>query len=150
VWPEDRVARFVSEHFIPARVHVRDQREEFQRLGERFNAYWTPTQLIVEPDGTERHRVEGFLPADDLLAQLTLGLGRAAFARQEWEHAERHFREVVDKYPNTSAAAEALYWAGVARYKGTNDPAALGQTARAFTERYQQTEWAKRSSVWLR
>ena len=43
---------------------------------------------------------------------------------------------------------EALYWAGVSRYKGTNDPTALKDTARAFTERYQESSWAKKSSVW--
>jgi hypothetical protein len=150
VYPDPRVAGFIGDHFIPARVNAREQREEFQRLGERFNAYWTPTTLILEPDGTERHRVEGFLPADDLLAQLTLGLGRAAFARQEWDHARRHFQEVVDKYPTTSAAPEALYWAGVSRYKATNDPAALKETRRQFATRYTDTEWAKRASIWSR
>ena len=148
MYPDDRVARFIGEHFVPARVHVREQPEAFSRLGERFNAHWTPTTLLLEPDGTERHRIEGFLPSDDFLAQLTLGAARAAFARQEWEPAERYFRQVVEKYPNTTAAPEALYWAGVARYKGTNDASALAQTRREFTTRYQDTEWAKRASIW--
>ena len=148
MYPDGRVARFVDDHFVPARVHVREQPEDFQRLGARFNAQWTPTVLFLEPDGTERHRIEGFLPADDFVAQLTLGTGRAAFARREWEEAERLFREVVERYPATPAAPEALYWSGVARYKRTNDNAALRETARAFTTRYAETEWAKRSSVW--
>jgi uncharacterized protein YyaL (SSP411 family) len=149
VFPDERVARLINEHFVPARVHVKEQPEDFQRLGRRFNALWTPTQLFLEPDGTERHRIEGFLPTEDFLGQLTLGLAKAAFARQEWEAAEQRFREVVDTYPNTSAAPEAQYWAGVARYKRTNDPKALGETARAFTQRYQDSEWAKRTTIWL-
>jgi hypothetical protein len=149
VYPDDRVARLIKEAFVPARVHVKEQPEDFRRLGDRFNAHWTPTVLFLEPDGTERHRIEGFLPTEDFLAQLTLGLGRAAFARQEWEPAEQHFREVVEEYPNATAAPEAVYWAGVARYKRTNDPTALRETAREFTERYTDSEWAKRSSIWL-
>jgi tetratricopeptide (TPR) repeat protein len=149
VYPDDLVARLINEHFVPARVHVKDQAEDFQRLGDRFNAHWTPTALFLEPDGTERHRIEGFLPTEDFAAQLTLGLGKAAFARQQWERAEKHFREVVETYPNTSAAPEAFYWAGVARYKRTNDPEALRETANEFTRRYEDTEWAKRASVWL-
>jgi tetratricopeptide (TPR) repeat protein len=149
VYPDERVARIINEHFVPARVHVKEQPEDFLRLGDRFNAHWTPTVLFLEPDGTERHRIEGFLPTEDFAAQLTLGLGKAAFARQEWERAERHFREVVEKYPDTSAAPEALYWAGVARYKRTNDAEALRETAREFTQRYSDTEWAKRTSIWL-
>ena len=149
MYPDDRVATLINEHFVPARVHVKEQAQDFQRLGDRFNARWTPTTLLLEPDGTERHRIEGFLPTEDFAAQLTLGLGKAAFARQQWERAEGHFREVVEKYPNASAAPEALYWAGVARYKRTNDPAALRETGLDFTRRYEDTEWAKRASVWL-
>jgi hypothetical protein len=149
VYPDDRVAWLINEHFVPARVHVKEQPEDFQRLGDRFNAHWTPTVLLLEPDGTERHRIEGFLPTEDFAAQVTLGLGKAAFARQEWDQAENHFREVVETYPNTSAGPEGLYWAGVARYKRTNDPAALRETALEFTRRYEDTEWAKRASVWL-
>ncbi len=149
MYPDERVARLINEHFVPARVHVKEQAEDFQRLGQRFNALWTPTQLVLEPDGTERHRIEGFLPTEDFLAQLTLGLAKAAFARQEWEAAERRFREVAERCPNTSAAPEAQYWAGVARYKRTNDPDALVETAREFTQRYEDSEWAKRASIWL-
>jgi hypothetical protein len=148
VFPDERVTRLVRENFVPARVHVKEQAEDFQRLGQRFNAFWTPTQLLLEPDGKERHRLEGFLPTEDFLAQITLGLAKAAFARQEWERAETYYREVVEKYPDTSAAPEALYWAGVARYKRTNAPGALKETASEFTRRYTDTEWAKRASIW--
>jgi hypothetical protein len=149
VYPDERVARLITGQFVPARVHVKEQAEDFQRLGQRFNAQWTPTLLLLEPDGTERHRVEGFLPAEDLLAQLTLGLAKAAFAHHRWEQAEQLYSEVVDKYPDSSAAPEALYWTGVARYKRTNDSSALRETAQEFTTRYADTEWAKRTSVWL-
>jgi hypothetical protein len=148
VYPDKRVIQLVQENFIPARVHVKEQPEDFRRLGQRYNAQWTPTLLIIDPEGTERHRVEGFLPVEDILAQLTLGLAHSAFARQRWDEAERRFREVVDRFPNTEAAPEALYWAGVSRYKGKGDAGALGETARQFARRYQQSSWAKKASVW--
>jgi outer membrane protein assembly factor BamD (BamD/ComL family) len=121
---------------------------DFRRFGQRFNAQWTPTLLVIDPEGIKRHRIEGFLPAEDLLAQLTLGLGHSAFARQQWDEAERRFRDVVDWFPGTEAAPEALYWAGVSRYKAKGDPAALGETAREFKRRYQDSSWAKKASVW--
>jgi hypothetical protein len=148
VYPDERVARFIQENFIPARLHVKDQADDFKRFGQRFNSQWTPTLLLIDPEGTERHRIEGFLPADDLLSQLTLGLGHSAFARAQWDQAERRFREVVDRFPNSEAAPEALYWAGVSRYKGKGDAAALGQTAQAFSRQYQDSSWAKKASVW--
>ena len=148
MYPDERVAHLINQQFIPARVHVRDQLEDFKRFGQRYGAQWTPTLLVIDPEGNERHRVEGFLPAEDLLAQLTLGLGKSAFARERWDEAERRFREVVDKYPSTEAAPEALYWAGVARYKAKGDAAALADTGREFSRRYQESSWAKKASVW--
>jgi len=138
----------VTEHFLPARINVREQKADWDRYSARYGVQWTPTILIVDPSGAERHRIEGFLPVDELLAQLALGLGHSAFARQEFGEAERRLREVVERYPDTSAAPEALYWAGVARYKATNDATALGATAGAFARQYQDSVWAKKASVW--
>ena len=149
MYPDERVARFVNEHFIPVRVNVREQPADFQRLGDRFNAHWTPTTLLLEPDGTERHRIEGFLPTEDFLAQLMVGVAKTAFARQEWDRAEKLYREIVEKFPSATTAPEALYWTGVSRYKASHDPTALRETAEEFTRRYTDSEWAKRSSIWL-
>lgn len=148
MWPDQRVVKFVNENFIPARVHVKDDSALYQKYSEKYGAQWTPTILALDADGVERHRIEGFLPNDDFLAQLMLGRAQIAFAQQEWSEAERRFREIVDTLPDTDAAPEALYWAGVAPYKGTHDNSSLKATARAFTERYQDTSWAKKASVW--
>jgi hypothetical protein len=148
VYPDDRVVRYIQDHFIPARVHVKHQADDFRRFGERYQAQWTPTILILGPESDERHRIEGFLDRDEFLAQLALGLARNEFKDAKWPDAERRFEDVVAQFPNTEAAAEALYWAGVSRYKATNDNAALADTARAFRQRYQDSVWAKKSSVW--
>ena len=148
MYSKPNVADFVDREFVPVRVHVREQADEFKRLGARFSAQWTPTVLIVDEGGEERYRLEGFLPADDFLAQLELGLGRAAFARSDFAEAERRFRGVVKNHPDTDAAPEALYWAGVAKYKATGDAAALAETYQQFQSRYKDTSWATKASVW--
>jgi TolA-binding protein len=117
-------------------------------LGKRYNAQWTPAILVLDGAGEERHRIEGFLPAADFIPQLALGRAKAAFANGDFAEAERRFRDVVDRYPAPEAAAEALYWAGVSRYKATGDAGALKETARQFRERYTDTSWAKKASVW--
>ena len=142
------MARLVTDTFLPARLHVKQNAKDFQRFSETYAAQWTPTILELDPDGTERHRIEGFLPVDDFLGQLYLGLAHAAFHHRDFADAERRFREVVERHPDSEAGAEALYWAGVSRYKATGDGAALGDTAKAFRERFQSTSWAKKASVW--
>lgn len=130
------------------RLHVRDQAAEFKRWGEKFEAQWTPTILILDSEGQEQHRIEGFLPADEFLAQLMLGLGHAAFHQQEWFEAERWFRDVMQRFPNGDPAPEATYWAGAARYKSNGDSGALEETARTLASRWRDSSWAKKASVW--
>ena len=148
MWPDERVARFVNDNFLAARVHVRQNPEAFKQYSERYKAPWTPTILLLDADGVEHHRIEGFLPTDDFLAQLMLGRARIAFDQAHWAEAERWFREIVEQLPNSDAAPEALYWAGVAPYKATGNPVSLKATGQAFKGRYQDTPWAKKASVW--
>lgn len=148
MYTDPRVVEFVNRHFVPVRAHVKDNPAAFKALGDRFNAHWTPTILIADSTGVERHRIEGFLPSDDFLGQLALGVAKAAFARQDYATAERLYGDVVERFPDTDAAAEAQYWTGVSRYRATNDAAALKATAQAFTQRYQDSTWAKKASVW--
>ena len=133
----------MSDHFIPVRQHVKTHPEAM----ERFGAQWTPTIMVLDANGKERHRVEGFLEADALLAQFRLGLAQAAFANQQWDEAERLFEEVVAS-GDADAAPEAAYWAGVSRYKRSGDAADLGATHERLNEQFGGTAWAKKASIW--
>ena len=134
------------DNFLPVKIHVKEQPQTF----ERFGAQWTPTIQILDPNGTKRHQFEGFLPPDDFLAQLMLGLAHSAFGRQQWKEAERRFGDIFSTLPGSDAASEALYWRGVSRYKGSGDASALQQTAEAFKAHYTDSTWAKKASVWTK
>ena len=129
---------------MPVRYHVKENPEGF----ERFGAEWTPTVVIADPKGKEHHRIEGFLPCEDFLAQLELGIAHAERAAGTFAEAERRYRALAEDESLGEVAAEALYWAGVARYKATDDPSALADTAKAFQDRFSDTPWAKKASVW--
>ena len=113
-----------------------------------FDAEWTPTILVLDENLKERHRVEGFLPKDDFASQLELGLAKWAFSASRYDEAERTFEDVVRKYPQTDAAAEAQYWAGVSRYKSSGDAEHLSATTERFRSHYADSTWAKKASVW--
>ena len=127
------------------KIHIKERKQDFAR----FKAEWTPTTIVAEPDGTERHRIEGFLPADDFLAQLHLGLAKAAFSRGQFDDARQRFEAIVSRYSKTDAAPEALYWSAVSAYKATGDANPLKHGGQKLKEEYPQTEWAKKGSVWL-
>ena len=143
MYPNPEVAGFITANFIPVRQHVKTHPEAM----ERFDVQWTPTILVLDPNGKERHRVEGFLEAGPLLAQLRLGLAQAAFANQKWDDAERLFEEAVSG-GDADAAPEGAYWAGVTRYKRSGDAGALGATHKRLSEQFAGSTWAKKASIW--
>ena len=138
------MAELIRDNFIPVKNHVKENPAAF----ERFGAQWTPTVIVADPQGTERYRFEGYLPADEFMAQLQLGLAKTAFAQNDFAKAEQLYRDIVRRFPNSAAAPEALYWAGVSKYKATNDAAALKETGAAFRSQYSDSQWAKKASVW--
>jgi TolA-binding protein len=150
VWPDQRVEEIVDQEFVPVRVHVQRQADEYRRLAEKYGAEWTPTILMLDPAGNERHRVEGFLPTSEFVPHLEFGAARIAFSTGEFEKAEDRFRHIVKSHPDAEVAPEALYWAGVSRYKGADDAGALKATADAMQEQYPASPWAKKASVWAK
>ena len=104
--------------------------------------------VILDSNGKERFRIEGYLPRDEFRAQLELGLARVAFMSKNWADAERRYSEVLERYPNTHAAPEALYWKGVSHYKITNDHTVLGELPALFRQKYPQSVWALKTAAW--
>jgi hypothetical protein len=135
----------VNGNFVPVKIHIKEQPKAF----DRFKANWTPTQIVMDGEGVERHRIEGFLPVDDFLAQLELGLGKLAFEHKDFSAAEKRFESICQEHPNAGAAPEGCYWAGVSRYKATNSAFELSETGKVLKEKYPDSEWAKKASVWL-
>ena len=135
--------KLIESSFTPARFHVKEQPDAFPRFG----AEWTPTILVSNPAGKERHRIEGFLPKEDFMGQLRLGLAHLAREEGDFESAESRYRELADS-AQPELAAEALYWSGVSNYKRTHDGTVLTDTARQMRERFADSTWMKKASVW--
>lgn len=144
MYPDEKVGHLIRENLIPVRIHIKENHAGF----DRFGVQWTPTVIVADSNGTERYRFEGYLPPDDFAGEIELGLAKSAFANSDFGKAERIYREIVERFPQSAAAPEAQYWAGVSKYKATNDAGALKETAAAFQSRYADSQWAKKASVW--
>ncbi len=105
--------------------------------------------LILDSNGVERFRLEGYLPKDEFRAWLELGLARVAFMSKNFAEAERRYAEVLEKYPESQSAPEALYWKGVSHYKATNDHTILGELPGLFQEKYPDSVWAQKTIAWM-
>ncbi len=137
------MAEYISRHFVPLRAHIKEHAQNFKR----FDVLWTPTVLVLDSDGAERFRLEGYLPRDEFNVQIRLGLARVSFMQRKWEDAEHVYDEILGSFPGTRSAAEAQYWRGVCRYK-RKEPDALPALTEEFRHRYQDSLWAKKASIW--
>ncbi|HEX5885896.1 MAG TPA: tetratricopeptide repeat protein [Pyrinomonadaceae bacterium] len=144
-YSDDQISAFINENFVPLAAHIKEHPAYFHR----FDALWTPTVLMLDSNGVERHRLEGYLPPDEFRAQLEMGLARIAFMSKKWADAERRYSEIVDSYPNSKVAPEALYWKGVSRYKATNDHTVLGEMPDQFQQKYPDSLWALKTAAWV-
>ena len=135
---------FINDNFVPLEAHIKEHPAYFHR----FDVVWTPTVVILDPNGKERHRIDGYLPIEEFRAQLELGLAKVAFMSKNFADAERRFAALVDRYPNTKTAAEALYWKGVSRYKLANDHTVLSELPEMFRQKYPDSIWALKSAAW--
>lgn len=102
----------------------------------------------MDSNGNERFRIEGYLPKEEFRAQLELSLARVAFMNKKWAEAEERYTAVLDRYPDSKAAPEALYWKGVSHYKATNDHTILGELPGLFQEKYPDSSWALKTLAW--
>lgn len=102
----------------------------------------------MDSNGEERWRIEGYLPKDEFRAQLEMGLARISFMDKHWADAGERYAQVIERYPETAAAPEAVYWRGISQYKKTNDHTVLGGVSAELGEKYPQSVWAKKASVW--
>ncbi len=116
---------------------------------KRFRQVWTPTMMLLAPDGGVYDEWNGYLPPSLFLGRLLLGLGKAALKQDRFDQAGTLFEEAAANHPGTDAAAEALYWAAVARYRASHEgsdligrweklrgqyPGSIWRTKQSFTE----------------
>ena len=127
------------------KAHIKEHPAWFHR----FDALWTPSVLLLDAEGKERARVEGYLPNQEFVAALEDGLGRIAFAHKNYADAERWYGDVLTRFAKTHAAPEAMYWRAVAHYRATNDHTALEKVAGDLRNTYPNSVWAMKAIPWL-
>ena len=105
--------------------------------------------LLVDSEGKERVRLEGYLPNEDFMAALESVLGRIAFVHKNYADSERWYGDVVTRFGNSHSAPGAMYWRAVAHYKATNDHTVLSKVAEELRSRYPASVWASKAIPWL-
>ncbi|MBI5795220.1 MAG: thioredoxin fold domain-containing protein [Planctomycetes bacterium] len=141
-YPDATVADYINKYFIPLQINVQTNSE----IAGKYRVFWTPTILVLDSNGTEYYRLNGFLPPDEFIPQLEFGLGMMALEKQDYKTASAQLKSVVDKYTRSDIAPQAQYWFGVSEYKDTHNVEALLNAWRKLKKDYPDSIWAKKVS----
>ncbi len=139
-YPNENVVQFIEKNVIPVRILYNQQ-----PLATRFKVKWTPTVILLDADGNEAYRNEGFLPPDSLISALILGIGKLELEHADYDKAASHFSDIASKYSESDEAPEAVYFLGVARFRTTKDLKAMREAYEKLKTKYPNSSWAKKA-----
>jgi hypothetical protein len=139
-YPDTKIAAFINSSLIPLRVAF-----DSQPLATDFNIKWTPTLITLDMNGKEHHRTVGFLPPKELIASLVLGMAKTEFDNEQFEGALKYLDMLLQQYPKSDAAPEAIFLRGVCGYKSTHTPKPLKDAYERLAAEYPASEWTKRA-----
>lgn len=106
---------------------------------------WTPTLITANGGGEEHQRTVGYLPPEEMLASILLGVGKVHFEAERIDKALTFFDQIVEKYPRSSSTAEAIYLKGVCQYKSTHNAKPLKMAYERLQADYPMSIWTKRA-----
>jgi tetratricopeptide (TPR) repeat protein len=140
-YPDERVIKFVDFNFVPVQIET-----SHTVLVEQFKVKWTPAIFVLDADGNEVHQVVGFLPPEEFVPTFMVAKGKWYFNQEQHAEAQGMFKEALQDYPDSAAAAEAVFFLGVSRYKMTHNPKPLREAYETLKAKFPGSEWAKRAA----
>ncbi len=143
-YPEQTVVDTVAEHFVGAQVNT--QEKASKPVVERYRQVWTPDIRVLDPDGFEYYRWNGYLPPFEFVPQLLVGEAQARLRTHDEPGAAQLYAEVVRRFPTSHAAAEAQYFSAVSKYKASHEANDLLGGWRQMRLRYPSSIWRVKQS----
>jgi hypothetical protein len=140
-YPDAKVVEFVNEAVIPLQV-----KSDSEPLATDFTLRWTPALIILDTNGKEHSRTIGFIPPEEFIPTISLGMIKAYFDLRQFDPAITCLDKIISNYPQSFAAPEAVYYRAVCGYKTIHDVAGLKKAYERLAKEYPQSEWAKRAS----
>jgi thioredoxin-related protein len=103
-YPHALFVRFVDRNLIAHRIEVNAPGPK----PAEFRIQYTPTVVIVDGRGKEHHRCVGFLPPEEFIPSLMLGVAKAHTYHGRSQIARGMLDALLFEYPRSRSAAEAM------------------------------------------
>ncbi len=143
-YPQPPVVQTILEYGVP--LQFDNSNAANNQFLHSIHHIWTPDVRILNHDGYEFYRFDGFLPPPEFMARTLCGFAMAYLRLKRFDRAEAIYVDVLRRFSTTYAAPEAQYYLGVARYR--RDPQSdelLTQWAN-LRSRYPESEYRVKQS----
>lgn len=114
-YPQPPVVETILAHGVP--LQFDNSNSANNKFLHSIHHIWTPDIRILNHDGYELYRWDGFLPPPEFMARALCGFGMAYLRLKRFDRAEAVYVDVLKRFSTTYAAPEAQYYLGVARYR---------------------------------
>lgn len=135
-----QVIDFIHRNTIPLRLAY-----DHKPLSDSFKVEKTPCLIILDQDGNEQHRANGFQPPVEFIAAIRLGIAKTRYNRQSYDLAFQALNELLEDNPTSDSSAEAIYLRGLCRYKSTHDYGHLKDAYEELVLAFPKSEWTMRA-----
>ena len=143
-YPQPPVVQTIVDHSIPIRFD--NSKSENNHFLHGIHHIWTPDIRILNHDGYELYRWDGFLPPPEFMARALCGFGLSLLRLKRFDQAEAIYVDVLKRFSATYAAPEAQYYLGVARYRRDPDSDELLNQWANLRSRYPTSEYRVKQS----
>lgn len=145
-YPNAAVQQMFGDHVIGVKFNTGELDEQTKTLMRRFRQVWTPTLIFLDHHEIELRRQVGFVPAEELVADIGMAIGMAHLYHAQFDKAFDRFRAQSEQHADQDAGAEALYWAGVAALRRDGNADGLLVQWNELKEKYPHSSWWTKAS----
>jgi tetratricopeptide (TPR) repeat protein len=135
-----KIVEFVMETLVPLRIPA-----DSEPLATDFTLRWTPTLIILDMTGKEHSRTVGFITPEEFTPTILLGIAKTCYELQQFDLAIQRLEKIINTYPQSFAAPEAIYYRAVCGVKTVHDINGLKKTYERLSKEYPQSEWVERA-----
>lgn len=143
-YPQAPVVETILEHGVP--LQFDNSKSANNKFLHSIHHIWTPDIRILNHDGYELYRWDGFLPPPEFMARTLCGFGMGYLRLKRFDRAEAVYVDVLKRFSTTYAAPEAQYYLGVARYRRDPQSDELLTQWGNLRSRYPESEYRVKQS----
>lgn len=144
-YPEPGVVKTVNDSYIALQINTKEA--EAKPLVERFRQVWTPDLRILDADGFEFYRWNGYLPPFEFLPQMLAAEAQAYLRQKRVKKAAELYDKIIERFPTSRIAPEAAYYAAVANYRASENPKELEKGWKKLRNLYPMSDWRLKQTM---